>query len=145
MTTQSIALVAHDRMKPTLIKWAQKNKSFLSNHTLYATGTTGTLIEEQLDLSVHKLESGPLGGDQQLGAKIVDGKVDLLIFFWDPLEAQPHDPDVRALLRIAIVWNLPVACNLASADFLISSPLIISDYQPDKPDYHRYRDRDIKK
>ena len=99
------------------------------------------LIEEKLNLSVHKLESGPLGGDQQLGAKIVDGKIDLLIFFWDPLEAQPHDPDVRALLRIAVVWNLPIACNPASADFLISSPLLSSDYKADKPDYHRYRKR----
>ncbi len=110
-------------------------------HELVATGTTGTLIERRAGLEVRKLRSGPLGGDQQVGALIADGEIDFLVFFWDPLEPQPHDPDVRALLRIAVVWNIPIACNRASADFMISSPLMTSDYVPAMPDYDTYVDR----
>lgn len=130
-----IALVAHDNKKHELLEWARFNKLLLSRHDLYATGTTGQLIEEELGLAVTKLRSGPLGGDQQIGAKITDGDLDFLIFFWDPLEPQPHDPDVKALLRIAIVWNIPVACNRASADFIIASALMNEEYHRLVPDY----------
>ena len=126
-----IALVAHDYRKPDLIDWADYNRDILKQHELYGTGTTGKLISEKLDLPVHRFMSGPLGGDQQLGAAIAAGHLDILIFFWDPLQAQPHDVDVKALLRIAIVYNIPLACSRSSADFLISSELL------DKP-YERY-------
>ena len=120
---RNIALVAHDNKKADLIEWAQFNRGTLSRHNLVATGTTGRLLQEQVGLDVKRLHSGPLGGDMQLGAMISEGKVDFLVFFWDPLEPQPHDPDVRALLRIAVVYNTPTASNRATADFLISSPL----------------------
>ena len=136
-----IALVAHDNKKKDLLEWAKFNRDLLAEHDLYATGTTGTLLEETLDVPFTKLQSGPLGGDQQIGAKIADGQIDFVIFFWDPLEPQPHDPDVKALLRIAVVWNVPVACNRASADFMISSPLMSSPYERQLPDYQEYRDR----
>lgn len=136
-----IALVAHDNKKADLLDWALYNRNVLAQHDLYATGTTGTFLEEALAAPVVKLQSGPLGGDQQIGAKIADGLIDFVIFFWDPLEAQPHDPDVKALLRIAVVWNVPVACNRASADFMISSPLMSSAYARQLPDYTEYKTR----
>ena len=136
-----IALVAHDKKKKDLLEWARWNRAGLVDHVIIATGTTGKLLEEELGIEVIKLQSGPLGGDQQIGAKITNGEIDFLIFFWDPLEMQPHDTDVKALLRIAVVWNIPVACNRASADFMISSPLMSSDYERQMPDYAAYIDR----
>ena len=136
-----IALVAHDNKKRDLLEWAEFNKDLLARHELYATGTTGKLLEQELGVEVHKLQSGPLGGDQQIGAKISEHEIDLMIFFWDPLTQQPHDTDVKALLRIAVVWNTPIACNRASADFMISSPLMSGVYQPQQPDYEGYTGR----
>ena len=133
--TRRLALVAHDNKKPDLLEWARFNRDVLAQYELYATGTTGALLEEALGVQVHKFQSGPLGGDQQIGARIAEGEIDCLIFFWDPLEPQPHDPDVKALLRIAVVWNVPVACNRASADFVISSPLMAAPYQRRLPEY----------
>jgi len=133
-----IALVAHDKKKKDLLEWAKWNRAGLAEHVIIATGTTGKLLEAELGIEVIKLQSGPLGGDQQIGAKITDGEIDFLIFFWDPLEMQPHDTDVKALLRIAVVWNIPVACNRASADFMISSPLMAGAYQHLTPDYEAY-------
>lgn len=135
---KSIALVAHDNMKKDLLAWCQKYEDKLINHTLYATGTTGTILGTNSDLTFNTLISGPLGGDQQIGALITEEKIDMLIFFWDPLEAQPHDPDIKALLRVAAVWNIPVACNQASADFLINSSLFDSEYEKQIPDYDNY-------
>ncbi|HEY3904554.1 MAG TPA: methylglyoxal synthase [Streptosporangiaceae bacterium] len=132
---RKIALIAHDNKKADLIDWARYNGPLLKSHDLIGTGTTGQRIEDELGLPVARVLSGPLGGDQQIGAKIAEGEVDLLIFFWDPLEPQPHDPDVKALLRLAVVWNVPVACNRSSADFLISSPLLTTGYDPIQPDY----------
>jgi len=143
MTHKKIGLVAHDNKKPDLLEWARFNRDLLTHHQLYATGTTGAALEQLLGIPIHKLQSGPLGGDQQIGAKIVDNEIDFLIFFWDPLEAQPHDPDVKALLRVALVWNIPIACNRASADFMISSPLMHSEYDRLVPDYQVYRSRKI--
>jgi methylglyoxal synthase len=124
-TRHRIALVAHDNKKADLIEWAQFNRGSLTRHDLVATGTTGLLLHEEVGLDVKRMQSGPLGGDMQIGALITEGDIDLLIFFWDPLEPQPHDPDVRALLRIAVVYNTPTACNRATADFLISSPMFL--------------------
>jgi methylglyoxal synthase len=124
-TRHRIALVAHDNKKADLIEWAQFNRGSLSRHDLVATGTTGLLLHDKVGLDVKRMQSGPLGGDMQIGALITEGDIDLLIFFWDPLEPQPHDPDVRALLRIAVVYNTPTACNRATADFLISSPMFL--------------------
>ena len=139
-TTKKIALVAHDNMKGDLLDWARLNRPLLLQHKLYATGTTGTLLEQDLTVRVHKLQSGPLGGDQQVGARITEGEIDLLIFFWDPLQAHPHDPDVRALLRVAVLWNVPVACNRASADYMISSPLLSGAYQQRRPQHEADRE-----
>ncbi|HSM33461.1 MAG TPA: methylglyoxal synthase [Anaerolineae bacterium] len=136
-----IGLVAHDNKKRDLAEWAVYNRRLLAAHELIATGTTGTLLEEELGVGVLKLQSGPLGGDLQIGALIADAAIDLLVFFWDPLAPQPHDPDIKALLRIAVVWNIPVACNRATADFLISSPLMTSDYARALPDYQEHIDR----
>jgi methylglyoxal synthase len=133
-----IALVAHDHKKDELIEWAVFNKTTLSKHRLYATGTTGSLVENAIDQSVTKLLSGPLGGDQQIGAMIAEGKLDVLIFFWDPMEAQPHDPDIKALLRVAVTWNIPIACDRSTADFLLTSPLMHEEYERILPDYTNY-------
>ncbi|HMB92937.1 MAG TPA: methylglyoxal synthase [Rhodothermales bacterium] len=142
-TRKRIALVAHDKKKPDLLDWIRHNRAILSRHKLYATGTTGRLIEEAINVDIERLLSGPLGGDQQLGALIAQGEIDTLIFFWDPLEQQPHDPDVKALLRIAVVWNIPIACNRATADFVITSPLMLETYKPKQPDYSSYIQRDV--
>jgi methylglyoxal synthase len=139
-----IALVAHDNMKDELIDWAIFNKASLSKHDLYATGTTGSMLETVIEQPVTKFLSGPLGGDQQIGASIAEGKLDVLIFFWDPMEAQPHDPDVKALLRITATWNIPTACNRATADFLLTSPHMSQEYQPVLVDYSTYINRKIK-
>lgn len=124
-----IALIAHDNKKPDLLEWARFNKGLLAKHDLYATGTTGKILADELGLTVTKFRSGPLGGDQQVGARIAEGKIDFAIFFWDPLEPHPHDVDVKALLRIAVVYNIPIACNRATADFMISSPLMSEEYE----------------
>ncbi|QOL24733.1 methylglyoxal synthase [Thalassotalea sp. LPB0316] len=133
-----IALVAHDNMKADLVVWCKKYVDKLTNHALFATGTTGSLLKNETGLNITALISGPLGGDQQIGALITEQKVDMMVFFWDPLEAQPHDPDVKALLRLAAVWNIPVACNQASADFLITSSLFDQSYEKSVPDYDKY-------
>lgn len=138
-----IALVAHDHKKSDLVDWAVFNKKVLRNHELVATGTTGRLLEEKLGTPVQKLYSGPLGGDQQLGAMIAEGKLDIIIFFWDPLEAQAHDSDVKALIRIAVTWNIIIACNRTTADFIMTSVLMNEDYQLTLPDYTNYLKRTI--
>ena len=138
-----IALVAHDNKKKDLIDWAEFNKTVLARHELYATGTTGKLLEETLDRTVRKLLSGPIGGDQQIGSMIATGDIDVLIFFWDPMEAQPHDSDVKALLRVAIAWNCIVACDRATADFILTSPLMAHEYATQIPDYSKYLKRKI--
>ena len=129
-----VALVAHDKRKDELLEWCKKNRDVLARHSLVATGTTGKIIEKELELPVEKLITGPLGGDQQLGAMIAQGKMDLVIFFWDPLEAQPHDSDVKALIRLAVAWNIIIACNITTADFVLASPLMQQEYAAAIPD-----------
>jgi methylglyoxal synthase len=140
---KKIALVAHDNKKQDLVEWALFNRDLLAHHEVFATGTTGEMLERELGFKITKLQSGPLGGDQQVGAMIVNDEINFLIFFWDPLEPMPHDPDVKALLRMAAVWNIPIACNRASADFMISSPLMDGEYDRLVPDYDSYRRRKI--
>ena len=140
---KNIAIVAHDNKKFEVLEWAKYNKDNLHKHNVLATGTTGVILEKELGLEVIKFRSGPLGGDLQIGAKIVEGDIDCLIFFWDPLEPQPHDPDVKALLRIAVVWNIPIACNKSSADFIFSSTLMDKKYQRKIVDYSLHKERHI--
>ncbi len=153
---KNIALVAHDNRKGDLIEWVEWNYQTLMQHNLTCTGTTGTLVEKTIydkyvtqngtgpsSIGIHKLRSGPLGGDQQLGALIAEGKIDLLIFFWDPMEPQPHDVDIKALLRISVLYNIPTACNRSTADFLISSPLLNQHYQQKLKDYSTYIKRNV--
>jgi methylglyoxal synthase len=140
-----IALVAHDNKKASLMEWVTHNKNVLSKHELFATGTTGKIIEENLDRPVKKLMSGPMGGDQQIGAMIAGGEIDMMFFFWDPMEAQPHDSDVKALLRLCVLWNIPMACDRATADFIITSPFMHEEYESQLPDYSDYLNRSIKK
>ena len=163
-TVKNIALVAHDNRKKDLLEWVKWNYHVLIEHKLICTGTTGKLIEETLvsrlkeenqtqwqmadgtickSLNVLKLRSGPLGGDQQLGAMIAEGKIDFMIFFWDPMEPHPHDVDVKALLRIAVVYNVPIACNRSTADFMISSPLLNDEYHPMMIDFSKHLNRTI--
>lgn len=132
---KTIGLVAHDGCKARMVEWAKKNKDILSHQTIFATRSTGLLLEQALSVEVNKVESGPLGGDLQLGALIVEGKIDILIFFWDPLASQPHDPDVKALLRSAVVWNIPVACNEVTADIIISSSHMNQSSARQPPDF----------
>ena len=138
---KTIALVAHDNCKTDLVEWAEYNRDALADHRLVATGTTGNILEHELGMPVERLQSGPLGGDMQIGARISEGAIDAMVFFWDPLEAQPHDPDVKALLRVAVVWNIPVACNRATADFMVSSPLMSTPYDRRVPDYGAHNAR----
>ena len=138
-----IALVAHDQRKEDLLSWVKYNADVLSKHELYASGTTGRIISESCSLDIHRLKSGPLGGDQQLGAMIADNALDVLIFFWDPMSAQPHDVDVKALLRLSVLYNIPVACNRSTADFIISSHLFNEEYEPIIKDYSKYLARTV--
>lgn len=138
---RAIALVAHDNMKDEMLAWAKHNRELLSEFELYATGTTGGLLQKALDLPIKRMQSGPLGGDQQIGAKIAGGEIDMLVFFWDPLSAQPHDPDVKALQRMAVVWNIPLASNRSTADFLVTSPLLRGGYRQMMPDFETYESR----
>lgn len=138
-----IALVAHDHKKRELLDWVAEHRDILARHQLIGTGTTGRLVEEALGQTVTRLLSGPLGGDQQLGALIAEGKIDMVIFFWDPLSAQPHDPDVKAVLRLCVVWNIPLACDRATADFIISSALMNQVYYSEQTDFTQYLSRKI--
>jgi methylglyoxal synthase len=128
-SVKNVVLIAHDSRKNDLLDWVKYNRAVLREHRLFATGTTGALVEKQADLPVTRFKSGPLGGDQQVGAKISEGELDVLVFFWDPLEPQPHDPDVKALLRIAVLYNIPTACNRATADFIVASSLFHGEYE----------------
>jgi methylglyoxal synthase len=139
---ENIALIAHDNRKQDLVNWLQHHYDALKSCALVTTGTTGKLIESTTDLRVERVQSGPLGGDQQIGARIAEGTVDLLIFFWDPLEPMSHDPDIKALLRLATLWNIPVACNKSTADFIVHSPLM-KNYQREKPDFAGYQNRRV--
>lgn len=151
--SKNVALVAHDNRKKDLVEWVEFNYKTLLGHQLICTGTTGRLVEETLlnklepgekmGLEIIKLRSGPLGGDQQLGSMIAEGKIDMLIFFWDPMQPQPHDVDVKALLRITVVYNIPTACNRSTADFMISSPLLEEEYEQNLIDYSSYLQRNI--
>jgi len=138
-----IALVAHDHKKAELVEWVKFNKDKLASHELFATGTTGKLIEEFLGITVKRLMSGPLGGDQQIGSMIAESELDILIFFWDPMQTQPHDSDVKALLRLGVAWNIPMACDRATADFIMTSPYITDEYEALIPDYTDYLKRSI--
>jgi methylglyoxal synthase len=140
---KKIALIAHDNKKKDLIEWATYNKKALAKHKLVATGTTGKLIEEALDRKITKVLSGPLGGDQQIGAMIATGDIDMIFFFFDPMEAQPHDSDIKALLRLAVAWNLPMACDRTTADFLVTSPFMQGEYQYELPNYVNYLNRKV--
>lgn len=140
----TVALVAHDNKKKDLISWCTHNKKLLQDYKLVATGTTGKLLEQEVALEVQRLQSGPLGGDMQLGAMIAEREVDFLVFFWDPLEAQPHDPDIKALLRLAAVWNIPVACNRATADYIFTSRLLSEKYDRQLPEFEQYLNRHVK-
>lgn len=142
---KNIALIAHDNRKQDLLEWVKYNKDSLKKHNLFATGTTGLLVNKEIGIEVTRFKSGPLGGDQQVGAKIADNTIDFLIFLWDPMEPHPHDPDVKALLRLSVVWNIPVACNRATADFLISSPLMNEEYERLLVDYETFRKESLGK
>lgn len=139
---ENIALIAHDNRKANLIDWLNQHKDAIKDCRFTTTGTSGKLIEEKTGLSVNRVQSGPLGGDQQIGALIAEGMIDLLIFFWDPLEPMSHDPDIKALLRLATLWNIPVACNKSTADFIVHSPLM-KNYKRDEPDFSDYQNRPI--
>ena len=143
MEKMKVALIAHDNKKLELIEWIKNHRESMTRCELFATGTTGNLVEAEINLPVHKFQSGPLGGDQQIGALIAEGNIDLLIFFWDPLEPLPHDPDIKALLRLAVVWNIPMACNKTTADYIFSSNLLFSDYERTMPDFEIYRKRKV--
>lgn len=141
---KNIALVAHDNKKEDLASWVKENKNKLENHFLCGTGTTAKLIADITELPIIAFKSGPLGGDQQIGSRIVEGNIDFMVFFWDPLEAQPHDPDVKALLRIAVLYNIPVANNRSTADFLLSSPLMEEEYERNIMDYSKRINKRVK-
>jgi methylglyoxal synthase len=143
MNHKSIALVAHDNKKRELIEWVISHRDSMEKCEIFATGTTGKMLENEVGIPVNRLQSGPLGGDQQIGALIAEGRIDILVFFWDPLEPLPHDPDIKALLRIAVVWNIPVACNRSTADVLFASPLLFGDYRRVMPDFEAYRNRKV--
>ena len=143
MKQKRIALVAHDNKKKELVDWAKHNREAMSGMEIHATGTTARMLAKELDLPVNALQSGPLGGDQQIGAMIAEGRIDILIFFWDPLQPLPHDPDIKALLRLAVLWNVLLACNRTTADFLFGSDLLSSDYERVVPQFKEHLERSI--